>query len=111
MAYEPEPLPPNIPPPLNMSTIAPIIAIMGRTISSCVHCRAGGAGISGGASSNSSPEGISGAGRRDGLRTTTVAMTATSLRIPPAGIVAAVGDAWAGMAGRCRLVRRSTRRP
>src|SRR5688572_18092561 len=65
----------SVPPtlPENISIIAPIIATIGRTISICAHCRAGGGGISGGASSSTSPAGISGAGLRCGRFTTTVA--------------------------------------
>src|SRR5689334_3151585 len=60
--------------PENISIIAPIIATIGSTISICAHCRPPGSGTSGGASSNNSPVGSSGVGRRIGRRTSMVAI-------------------------------------
>jgi hypothetical protein len=98
----------NVPPPwvklpLNSSTIAAIMRIIGSTISAWVHCRAGGAGISGGASSTSSPDGISGAGRRNGRRTTTVD-TNVLLACRDRAIVAVRDGVRMPVAGTCRRI-------
>jgi hypothetical protein len=79
--------------PENVSSIAPIIATIGSIISACVHCRPPATGISGGASSSSSPAGSSGAGCRAGRFTITVAMES---------IVGPPGAGAGGLAGRCR---------
>ncbi|GAB3156730.1 hypothetical protein GCM10027290_55190 [Micromonospora sonneratiae] len=80
--------------PENISIIDAVMATIGSTMSNCVHWRAGGGGISGGAWRISSPAGISGAGRRVGLFTTTVATSA----------IVAEQRRWVGvMAGKCRV--------
>ncbi|GAB3728256.1 hypothetical protein GCM10027598_48540 [Amycolatopsis oliviviridis] len=79
--------------PEYISSIAAIMATIGSTMKICVHCLAGGGGISGGGCRSSSPAGMSGAGRRAGLFTTTV-------DIPR--IVRALKAVTAAMAGRCR---------
>ncbi|GAB2922371.1 hypothetical protein GCM10027280_06990 [Micromonospora polyrhachis] len=79
--------------PENISIIDAVMATIGSTMSNCVHWRAGGGGISGGAWRISSPAGISGAGRRGGLCTTTVATSA---------IVREHRRRWGAMAGKCR---------
>jgi hypothetical protein len=65
--------------PEKVSNIAPIMATIGSIIKAWVHWRPVGTGISGGASSISSPDGRSGAGRRIGRFTMTVATVASLL--------------------------------
>ncbi|MFD2399775.1 hypothetical protein ACFSVJ_27580 [Prauserella oleivorans] len=96
--------PPN--PPENISIIAAIMATIGSTMSNCVHGRPEGVGSSGGESRMSSPLGCSGAGRRTGLRTTTVAITIPFHRDPMSASLALLAAAGTALAGTCRAARR-----
>jgi hypothetical protein len=93
--------------PENISIIAPIIATIGRIIRACAHCRPDASGTSGGASSISSPAGISGLGRRIGRRTTIVATTDLLIAgaFSHAGsdlIITRLNGVAGAMAGTCR---------